>query len=126
MSAATFKIGDVVRVVTVSAYGRAVTRISGPVTIEKQHKSNGNLIVNGAQFSVFGDHRSSSYQTSSYLVHEGSGELANWQNRKARHDLECQCVFMLRSLSVDDVPDEKLATLLAALKACHTKTDGGA
>ena len=50
----TFKIGDVVMVHDLSAYGRDSGKLTGPFTIEKIHKGNGNLMVDGRQFSPQG------------------------------------------------------------------------
>lgn len=121
-----FKVGDVVYVVIVGGFGREVHRISGPFTIEKRHKSNGNLIVGKKQFSTSGHDLSTSYSSSTYLAHEGSKELADWRERYARHRVESECIALMRSLSVTDVTTDRLETLLVALRRCKPDSESAA
>jgi len=116
MTESKFKIGDRVRIFTSGRGG--FDGFSKVFTIEKQHKGNGNFIVNGAQFRPWGSEvtgRSHAWR-SSQLIIDGSDECAKAiaNVHKLRDAEECQ--HLMRVVSPHQMPDDLLRRLLEVLR----------
>lgn len=113
----TFKIGDVVAIVTDGSWHCPAT-ISEPITIEKVHKGNGNMLINGEQWTAGGWSRGDrSYSvTRRYLVRVGTPEHARAVEAAERSQLASKCQSRLHKLDLTKQPIEWLRELLDVLR----------
>lgn len=107
MTTSQFKVGDVVRMRNGRNY------ISEPITITKQYK-NGNLLVDGKQFSVDGWQRGGSSWDSMCLMLDGSDEC-----RKALHKVWRDVAERTVAQSIRRVSDETLRSALQEIKTAQ-------
>lgn len=127
---APFNIGDVVMVHGTGGghYENKAGTLTGPFTIEKRHKGNGNLIVGGRQFSSKGWWHSSQRWSirSAQLVLAGTPEAKAIADKIRIENLRRACRNSAKYASFDNATEEQLRTLLRALREAEGKTDATA
>lgn len=115
-----FKIGDVVMIHDSSVHGRNAGKLTGPFTIEKIHKGNGNLMVDGRQFDPRGswyDKRDQWSTRRAELLLHGSPEFAAVQAKIRTANLRSACADLMQRVSLREATDEQLCALFDALHA---------
>ena len=108
-----FKVGDVV-------YVQGDGLLTGPCTIEKTHKGNGNVYVNGVQYSVHGTSRGDRVWSYTRLLLDGSPALLAAQRKQRRSRLAAQLSDLGRvaGCGIPDVADlDEVEAAAQALRA---------